>query len=152
MDTPSFIIALALIIIVLLIIRAHETESFERAQSDLATPDMEIEDVIPPDKVDDKVDDETKPDETTDDAEKFAPLVVGDDRAISIADGARAVALTYDAAVAQHAIARRQMQQRAADANVARTVDYWRPIFEEELEQCENRDWWDDILYPGAPI
>lgn len=57
------------------------------------------------------------------------------------------IALTYDAAVAQRAILTMR-DKRIADAISMRTVDHWRPIFEEELNRCENRDWWDDIDYP----
>jgi hypothetical protein len=57
------------------------------------------------------------------------------------------IALTYDAAFAQHAILSERNKHTYAVA-ATRTLDYWRPIFEEEIAQCDTRDWWDDVDYP----
>ena len=57
------------------------------------------------------------------------------------------ITLTFDAAVARNALMRSR-DKRVYDAIANRTTDYWRPFFEEELRQCEYRDWWDDVAYP----
>ncbi|MFA5177413.1 MAG: hypothetical protein WC919_04455 [Candidatus Paceibacterota bacterium] len=66
------------------------------------------------------------------------------------------VALTYDAAYARHMTMVGARDKRMYDAIDTRTLDYWRPIYEQELDQCENRDWWDFVDYPmnnpGATI
>lgn len=58
-----------------------------------------------------------------------------------------AIALTFDASVARNALLRSR-DKRVFDAIANRTANYWRPFFEEELRQCEQRDWWDDVAYP----
>lgn len=66
------------------------------------------------------------------------------------------IALTYDAAYARHMSMASARDKRMYDAIDTRTLDYWRPIYEQELDQCENRDWWDFAEYPmnnpGATI
>ncbi|MCK9603318.1 MAG: hypothetical protein M0R66_03050 [Candidatus Omnitrophica bacterium] len=57
------------------------------------------------------------------------------------------ITLTFDAAVARNALARSR-DKRVFDAIANRTTDYYRPFYEEELAQCEGRDWWDDVAYP----
>lgn len=57
------------------------------------------------------------------------------------------VALTFDASVARNALMRSR-DKRVFDAIANRTANYWRPFFEEEIRQCEYRDWWDDVAYP----
>ena len=57
------------------------------------------------------------------------------------------IALTFDAAVARYALMRSR-DKRMYDAIANRTTDYYRPFFEEEIHQCDNRDWWDDVAYP----
>lgn len=57
------------------------------------------------------------------------------------------ISLTFDAAVARRALMSSR-DKRMYDAIANRTTDYWRPFFEEEIRQCESRDWWDDVAYP----
>lgn len=57
------------------------------------------------------------------------------------------ISLTFDAAIARRALMSSR-DKRMYDAIANRTTDYWRPFFEEEIQQCESRDWWDDVAYP----
>lgn len=57
------------------------------------------------------------------------------------------VTLTFDAANAR-AACQRSRDKRVFDAIATRTVEYYRPFYEEELQRCEMRDWWDDVAYP----
>lgn len=57
------------------------------------------------------------------------------------------VTLTFDAANAR-AACKRSRDKRVFDAIANRTVEYYRPFYEEEMQRCEMRDWWDDVSYP----
>lgn len=80
--------------------------------------------------------------------EKVEPEFAEDvDVRVIQADQKPPVSLTFDASVARNAIMRSR-DKRVFDAIANRTADYWKPIFEEEIRQCEYRDWWDDVAYP----
>lgn len=72
-----------------------------------------------------------------------------DDPTIGIVrvDESDPVTTTFDANNVRLAFARSR-DKRVLHAISSRTADYWRPIFEQELEQCEKRDWWENVEYP----
>jgi hypothetical protein len=80
--------------------------------------------------------------------QKVTPVEVDDPsfRIVNINEADPAT-MTFDANYARLAFARSR-DKRVLSAINSRTANYWRPIFEEELKQCEQRDWWDNIEYP----
>jgi len=60
--------------------------------------------------------------------------------------GAAPVSLNYDAMNARRALLS-NTEKRAYQANAHRTARDWAAIYEQEFNQCEHRDWWDDIDY-----
>lgn len=81
-------------------------------------------------------------------SESAAPIEIGDPTIRAVpADGADPVVLTFDAQVARYGIAHAR-DKRVYDAIAQRTARYWEPIFKEELDRNDTREWWDDIAYP----
>jgi hypothetical protein len=76
------------------------------------------------------------------------PTEIGDPTVRAVpADGADPVVVTLDAQIARYGIAHAR-DKRVFDAIAKRTARYWEPIFKEELDRNDTREWWDDIAYP----
>lgn len=77
---------------------------------------------------------------------KPVPLACDDNTGAPESTRAR-IALTYDAAMARY-ILKRSRDKQMYDAIAARTSDYYRPFFEDELKRGDETAWWNDVAYP----